>query len=330
MNNTILVTGGAGYIGSHVCKELARCGYNPVSYDNLSRGHEWAVKWGPLVIGEILDQEKLLKVIKKYDPIAVMHFAAFAYVSESVENPLLYYQNNISGSLCLFKAMTISNVRSIIFSSSCAIYGLPISQPIVESNLKTPISPYGRTKLIIEEILKDFEIAYGIKSISLRYFNAAGADPDGEIGEIHDPETHLIPNLLKTAVGERKHLEIYGSNHETKDGTCVRDYIHINDLANAHVLALEKLLSDQKSNQYNLGTGKGYSIKEILNVAREITGEVIKYKMMSARIGDPPILVADSKKFRNETGWEPENSTVNKIILDAYKWEESVTRVKPE
>jgi len=330
MDNPILVTGGAGYIGSHICKELARCGYNTVSYDNLSRGHKWAVKWGLLEVGDILDQDNIIKIIKKYDPIAVMHLAAYAYVGESVTNPSLYYHNNVSGTLNLLEAMMCTNMRLIIFSSSCATYGIPVTVPISESHPQKPVNPYGRTKLMIEEILKDFDVSHEIKAISLRYFNAAGADPNGEIGEVHDPETHLIPNVLKAAIGKKTHLEIYGNDYETNDGTCVRDYIHVTDLAKAHVLALEKLISKQESNQFNIGTGVGYSIIEILNAAREITGQDIKYKMMAARIGDPPILVADSKKFKNESGWVPENSTIDKIISDAYQWAKYISRDQPE
>ena len=266
MDNQILVTGGAGYIGSHICKELARCGYNTVSYDNLSRGHKWAVKWGLLEVGDILDQDNIIKIIKKYDPIAVMHLAAYAYVGESVTNPSLYYHNNVSGTLNLLEAMMCTNMRLIIFSSSCATYGIPVTVPISESHPQKPVNPYGRTKLMIEEILKDFDVSHEIKAISLRYFNAAGADPDGDIGEDHKPETHLIPNVLKAAIGKKTHLEIYGNDYETNDGTCVRDYIHVTDLAKAHVLALEKLISKQESNQFNIGTGVGYSIIDILTL----------------------------------------------------------------
>ena len=243
----ILVTGGAGYIGSHTCKALAKAGFTPITYDNLTSGHEWAVRWGPLARGDILDRDRLDEVFRQYQPSAVMHFAAYAYVDESVEQPLKYYRNNVAGALNLLDVMREHGVNYIVFSSTCATYGLPQAIPMPEDHPQNPVNPYGASKLMVERMLTDFGTAYGLRSISLRYFNAAGADPDGEIGEDHDPETHLIPLVLETAAGRRPNITIYGTDYDTPDGTCIRDYVHVTDLAKAHVLALKALQHDHRS-----------------------------------------------------------------------------------
>ena len=270
-SKNILVTGGAGCIGSHTCKMLAKAGYTPITYDNLVYGHRWAVKWGPLEVGDIADYDRLNEVIRTYQPEAVIHFAAYAYVGESVEEPAKYYRNNVAGTLTLLEAMRDNEIKMIVFSSSCAIYGVPLEIPIKENHRQEPINPYGTSKLTVERMLRDFDKAYGICFFSLRYFNAAGDDPDGEIGESHDPETHLIPLVLETAIGKRSQISVYGDDYETSDGSCVRDYIHVTDLSEAHVLALKYLRSNANSEIVNLGTGTGYSVKEVIKTAELIT-----------------------------------------------------------
>ena len=268
---SVLVTGGAGYIGSHACKALARAGYLPIVYDNLSYGHEWAVKWGPFQRGDILDRTRLDEVLAKYRPDAVMHFAAFAYVGESVTDPGKYYRNNVAGSLALLEAMRDFGIPRIVFSSSCATYGLPDRFPISEDAPQRPINPYGASKLMVERMLADFESAHGLVWTALRYFNAAGADADCEIGEEHDPETHLIPLVLDAASGRRPHVTIFGTDYDTPDGTCIRDYIHVTDLAEAHVLALQAS-EGGTSAAYNLGNGRGFSVREVINSVERVTG----------------------------------------------------------
>jgi UDP-arabinose 4-epimerase len=263
MRENILVTGGAGYIGSHVCKALHAAGYNPVTYDNLSSGHDWAVKWGPLERGDILDAPRLKEVFASYKPAAVMHFAALIVVGESVENPAKYYRNNVAGSLSLLEAMRAQGVNHFIFSSTAAVYGLPEIVPISETATERPINPYGETKLIVERMLRDFGGAYGLNWTALRYFNAAGADPDGEIGEAHDPETHLIPIVLEAIQGKRGRVNVFGTVYDTRDGTCVRDYIHVCDLADAHVAALDRVRRGGSSTAYNLGNGAGFTVHEV-------------------------------------------------------------------
>lgn len=316
----ILVTGGAGYIGSHTCKYLYERGYTPIVYDNLSTGNRWAVKWGPLVEGDIEDYQKLKKVCEDYKPIAVLHFAASAYVGESVKNPYKYYKNNVSGTLSLLKVMVDSGISSIVFSSTCATYGNPLSDLIDESHPQNPINPYGKSKLVVESLLDDFDHAYGLKSIRLRYFNAAGADINGDVGEYHEPETHLIPLVIQTALGIREDITILGQDHDTPDGTCIRDYIHVNDLAVAHVLALEKLVKDRKTAFYNLGTGRGVSVKEIISVTEHVSGKKIKVIKGNARPGDPAKLVADYHKAYRELGWKPEYNNIEMIIKSAFSW----------
>jgi len=319
-NKNILVTGGAGYIGAHACKALSRAGYMPVTYDNLVYGHSEAVEWGPFVEGDIADREKLNNTLSQYQPLAVMHFAAFAYVGESVENPGKYYRNNVAGSLSLLEAVRDHGIDKFIFSSTCASYGTPEAIPLKEDHPLRPINPYGFSKVMIEQMLKDFDTAHEIRYISLRYFNAAGADPEGEIGEDHEPETHLIPLVLDVAAGKRQLLTIFGDDYDTPDGTCIRDYIHVEDLAQAHVLGLKALEEGAKSNIYNLGNGKGFSVKEVVDAAARVTGRKIPVKIGARRAGDPPCLVGDSCRIRKELGWSPRLKTLETIIQTAWNW----------
>ena len=303
---SVLVTGGAGYIGSHACKALARAGYLPIVYDNLSYGHEWAVKWGPFERGDILDRTRLDEVLARYRPDAVMHFAAFAYVGESVTDPGKYYRNNVVGSLTLLEAMRDLGITKIVFSSSCATYGLPDRLPISEDAPQRPINPYGASKLMVERMLADFGSAHGLVSTALRYFNAAGADPDGEIGEEHDPETHLIPLVLDAASGRRPHITIFGTDYDTPDGTCIRDYIHVADLAKAHVLALQAIEAGTSAHAYNLGNGRGFSVREVINSVERVTGLSVPAMLGERRAGDPAVLVSDASRARKMLSWQPE------------------------
>ena len=319
-----MVTGGAGYIGSHVCKQLALNGFNPITFDNLSRGNRWSVKWGSIAVGDLLDPNRLNEVIGKYKPSAVMHFAAFAYVNESVDNPHLYYYNNVSGTLNLLNAMIKAEIKTIVFSSTCSTYGIPDRIPIQDDHPQNPINPYGASKLMIERILRDYNSAYNLKSISLRYFNAAGADPDGEIGEVHDPEPHIIPRLLDVAIGRRKNVKIYGDDFDTRDGFCIRDYIHVEDLAKAHVLALKYLSQNDVGVQnYNLGTGKGHSVLEVIKTVEKVTGEKINFKVVEKRCGDPPELVAGVNGAINALKWKPYTPSLIEQITDAWNWHQS-------
>jgi UDP-glucose-4-epimerase GalE len=317
---SVLVTGGAGYIGAHACKALSQAGYTPITYDNFVYGHPEAVRWGPLEKGDIADRKQLEMVMQKYNPIAVMHFAAYAYVGESVENPAKYYRNNAAGTLSLLESMRNCNIDKIIFSSTCATYGMPEQIPIYESHPQNPINPYGRSKIIIEWALQDFAAAYDLKFVSLRYFNAAGADPDGEIGEDHDPETHLIPLVLAVALGRRNQLEIFGTDYATPDGTCIRDYIHVSDLADAHLLALEYLKGGGQSDVYNLGNGNGFSVKEVVAAAMKITGCDIPCLEVDRRPGDPAVLIGSSDKIRDVLGWQPRYNNLDTIITTAWQW----------
>jgi UDP-arabinose 4-epimerase len=316
---TVLVTGGAGYIGSHACKALAAAGLTPVVYDNLSRGFEWAVKWGPLERGDILDQPRLEAVIGRHRPIAVMHFAAFAYVGESVAYPATYYRNNVVGSLALLEAMRAKGVDRIVFSSSCTTYGVRSAEPIGEETPQAPVNPYGVTKLLVEQALRDYATAYGLHAVALRYFNAAGADPQGEIGEAHDPETHLIPLVLEAAA-TAKPLTVFGDDYPTPDGTCIRDYVHVTDLAEAHVAACRSMDQTPGFRAYNLGTGQGLSNLEIIAAARRRTGREIPIKMGQRRPGDPPVLTADATKAGRELSWKPSLSALDDIIDTAWRW----------
>ncbi len=316
----ILVTGGAGYIGSHTCKALKGAGFSPVTYDSLVYGHEWAVKWGPLEIGDILDTERLSAVVRKYRPRAVVHFAAFAYVGESVTDPAKYYRNNVIGTLSLLDAMRTNDVTQIVFSSTCATYGMPDVVPMTEETPQHPINPYGATKLMIERIIGDYYTAYGLSSVSLRYFNAAGADPDGETGEDHDPETHLIPLVLAVAAGERRDISVFGRDYDTPDGTCVRDYTHVADLADAHVRALNKLETGRACSAYNLGTGKGISVAEVIDAARRVTARDIPVIDSPRRAGDPAALFADANKAMRELNWKPHYIAIDDVIETAWNW----------
>jgi len=316
----ILVTGGAGYIGSHACKALAKAGYMPIAYDNLVYGHRWAVKWGPLEEGDITNRSRLDEVMEKYKPVAVMHFAAYAYVGESVEDPGKYYRNNVAGSLTLLEAMRDHGIDKFIFSSTCATYGNPESVPIGEKHPQCPINPYGASKLMIENILKDFDNAHGLRSISLRYFNAAGADPDGEIGEDHDPETHLIPLVLDAAAGIRSAITVFGNDYETPDGTCIRDYIHVTDLAEAHILALKALEKGARSTAYNLGNCQGFSVLEIISATESVTGMSVPKIIGKRRAGDPASLIGDYRKINEELGWEPKFTNLQVMVSTAWNW----------
>jgi UDP-arabinose 4-epimerase len=316
----ILVTGGAGYIGSHTCKALAKAGFTPVTYDNLSSGHEWAVRWGPLAKGDILDRRRLEEVFKQYKPSAVMHFAAYADVGESVAEPLKYYRNNVAGTLNLLEVLRDQDVDQMVFSSTCATYGMPEMIPIPEEHPQNPINPYGYSKLICEQMLRDLSVSHGFRSISLRYFNAAGADPDGEIGEERNSEGHLIPLVLQTAMGNRPQITIFGTDYDTPDGTCIRDYVHVTDLAEAHVLALKALQSDGGSASYNLGTGNGFSVRDVIQTAIAVTGCKIPVREGSRRPGDPPRLEADATKAKRELGWKPCYDDPSQIIESAWNW----------
>ena len=316
----ILVTGGAGYIGSHACKALSQAGFTPVVFDNLVYGHREAVKWGPLVVGDLLDSQAVAQALELYRPQAVMHFAAYAYVGESVSDPLKYYRNNVVGSLNLFEAMNKAGVDKLIFSSTCATYGLPETELISESQTQNPINPYGRSKLIVEQILRDFDHAYQLRSICLRYFNAAGADIAAEIGESHDPETHLIPLVLDAAAGKGPGINVYGTDYNTPDGSCIRDYVHVSDLAGAHVLALQALLNGANSCAYNLGNGRGYSVKEVIAAAKSVTGKEIPVSYGARRAGDPASLVGDASLIKNALGWTPRFADLSDIIASAWRW----------
>lgn len=320
---TVLVTGGAGYIGSHACKALARAGYLPVAYDNLVHGHRDAVKWGPLEEGDIADRSRLDAVIVRHRPAAVMHFAAHAYVGESVGDPGKYYRNNVAGSLHLLEAMRDHGIDRMVFSSTCATYGEPQRLPLGEDHPQHPINPYGASKLMVERMLADFGAAHGLRSTCLRYFNAAGADPDGEIGEAHDPETHLVPLLLQAAAGARPHVTVFGEDYPTADGTCVRDYIHVTDLADAHVLALRALEPGRGSSVYNLGNGRGFSVREVVEAVRRVTGREVPVVVGPRRDGDPPVLVGDASRIRAELGWEPALGALDDMIGTAWRWHQA-------
>ena len=316
----ILITGGAGYIGSHVNKLLNHKGFKTVIFDNLSRGNIKSVKWGEFVLGDLSDVNQIRLLFKNFKIRAVIHFAAYAYVGESVKNPEKYYFNNLVNTLNLLKVMNEFNCSNIIFSSTCSTYGIPEKLPITETHAQSPINPYGKSKLAIEKVLEDFSIAYGLKYISLRYFNAAGADIDCEIGEIHNPEPHLIPRILDTALGINDYIEVFGTDYNTKDGSCVRDYIHVTDLASAHYLALKYLLSEQKSDFFNIGNEKGISVLEVIDYAKKITGKDFKVKFSDRRKGDPPVLVADSTKIKSVLGWRSNYHKLEDILTTAWKW----------
>jgi UDP-glucose 4-epimerase len=321
---TILVVGGAGYIGSHMVKMLLNTGYHVVTLDNLSTGYRKAVLGGDIVFGDLGDSKGLDLLFTGYQFDGVMHFASFIQVGESVQIPSKYYQNNVAATLNLFDAMVNHGVKTLIFSSSAAIFGEPQYVPLDEQHPKQPINPYGLSKWMIEQILADYDRAYEFKSICLRYFNAAGADPDGELGECHDPETHLIPLVLQAASGRRNTITVFGQDYDTPDGTCIRDYIHINDLCQAHLLALEQLLNGADSAAYNLGNGSGFSVKQVIDIAEKVTGKSIPVTMGMRRDGDPARLVSDSKQAQNLLGWQPQYADLALIISHAWQWEQKI------
>ena len=316
----ILITGGAGYIGSHAVKEASRFGFEPVTFDNLSMGHSWAVKAGKTVKGDLADRAKLLKTFHKFKPSAVMHFASHCFVGESVTDPQKYYQDNLTNAMNLFSVMLEQKVMHFILSSTCATYGDPVQVPMPESHPQNPVNPYGDSKLMLEKILLWYDKAYGLKSTFLRYFNAAGAHASGEIGEVHSPETHLIPLVLDAALGRRKNITIFGQDYPTPDGTCVRDYIHVTDLASAHFLALQRMMETGKSDFFNLGTGRGYSVKEMITAAEKVTSQKISVIMGARRAGDPPELVAQADKANQMLGWKPQHSSLENILETSWKW----------
>lgn len=320
MPDRVLVTGGAGFVGSHACKELARAGYVPVVYDDLRRGNAWAVKWGPLVRAPLEDRGQLLTAMREHHVKAVMHFAAYAYVGESMTNPSTYFRNNVNASLNVFDAMAELGVEPLVISSTCAAYGIPYELPITEDTPLAPINPYGASKVMMEEIARWYGAAHGMRTIALRYFNAAGCDPEGEIGELHDPEPHLIPLVVEAALGRRDSITVNGTDYDTPDGTAVRDYIHVQDLACAHVAAVQRLLNGAESDVFNLGTGRGSSIREIIDSVGDAAGRKPKVLEGPRRPGDPPVLVADPTRARERLGWTAERSSLAEITGDAVNW----------
>ena len=318
----ILITGGAGYIGSHINKLLAHEGYETVVFDNLIYGHREAVKWGTLIEGNLKNIDEIEAVFERYPIEAVFHFAAYAYVGESVAEPEKYYYNNIGCTLNLLKVMRRHGCNKIIFSSSCATYGEPENTPITEDMPQNPINPYGFTKYAVERIFKDYERAYGLRYVVLRYFNAAGADPEGEIGEAHDPETHIIPLILDAASGKRPNVKVFGMDYQTRDGSCIRDYIHVSDLATAHLLSLRHLEAGRPSQFLNLGNTKGTSVLELIEAAKRVTGKDIPVILSDRRPGDPAILVGSSEKAKQVLGWEPMYGDIDTIVRHAWSWHE--------
>lgn len=324
MQDAVLVTGGAGYIGSHVCQALAAAGYLPVVYDNLSSGHGWAVRWGPLEGGDLIDAGRLDEVMRRYHPKAVVHLAGLIISSESVREPERYYVNNVVGSLGLLEAMRRNGIERIVFSSSAAVYGEPEITPIPETHRQQPLNPYGTSKLVIEGALRDYARAYGLHSVSLRYFNAAGADPAGEIGEAHHIETHLIPLVLDAAAGSRPTIAVYGADYPTQDGTCIRDYVHVSDLAEAHVLALRYLDRAVGAHAFNLGSGEGATVRQVIRMAERVTGREIQLNVAARRPGDPAALLADSERARQMLGWQPRLSDLETMVATAWTWRQNV------
>jgi UDP-glucose 4-epimerase len=325
-SQSILVTGGAGYIGCHTVKFLQQKGYEIIVLDNLVYGHRNIVEdvlKVKLIVGDLGDRSLLDEIFRTYSIAGVIHFAAYAYVGESVQDPAKYYRNNVASTLTLLEAMCNAQVKKIVFSSTCATYGVPEILPIPENHPQNPINPYGKTKLMIEQMLKDFDPAYGLKSVCFRYFNAAGADPEGLLGENHNPETHLIPLVLYAASGKRDHISIFGTDYPTDDGTCIRDYIHVQDLAEAHYLGLEYLLNGGESDVFNLGNGNGFSVREVIETAKKVTGREIRVKESERRPGDPPVLVGSSEKARKKLGWNPQYPDLETIITHAWRWHSS-------
>ena len=320
MTKAVLVAGGAGYVGAHTCKSLARAGFLPVVLDNLSTGHREFVRWGPLVQANLHDTSTITDTIRRHDCVAVLHFAAFALVGESVTEPAKYYDNNVTGTLSLLAGMRAAGCDALVFSSTCAVYGQPAQVPIVEDTRPDPINPYGASKLMVERILSDFRPAYGLRSIALRYFNACGADPDSEIGELRDPETHLIPRAMMALQGHIDDFAVFGSDFDTPDGTAIRDYVHVADLADAHVAALRHLLSGAPGGVFNLGTGRGHSVREVLDAIEREAGERLPDVTGPRRAGDPAVLVADPVRARSELGFDPMLSDLATIVRTSWAW----------
>lgn len=316
----ILVVGGAGYIGSHINKMLYQQGYETVVYDNLVYGHKEAVLWGTLEVGDLSDRDRLESVFERYSIDAVFHFAAYAYVGESVGNPSKYYNNNVANTLQLLDVMMKYGIKYIVFSSTCATYGIPGRVPITEDMPQSPINPYGASKLMVERILKDYHAAYGLNYCCLRYFNAAGADPEGEIGESHTPETHLIPLVLAAAAGDREAVKVFGTDYPTRDGSCIRDYIHVTDLADAHLRAMDYLKRGGESTCMNLGNGIGNSVLEVIRAAEDVTGRRVPVIMDERRAGDPPALTGSAELAKQLLGWEPVYGDIKTILSHAWNW----------
>jgi UDP-arabinose 4-epimerase len=316
----VLVTGGAGFIGSHTCKALHRAGFAPVTYDNLSRGNREAVRWGPLEVGDLGDRARLREAVARHRPAAVVHFAALAYVGESEENPAAYYANNVGGTAALLRIMQEAGLPHIVFSSTCAIYGAPAVIPIAENCPAAPINPYGASKMVCERMLRESAKAFPLTFMALRYFNAAGADPDGEIGECHVPETHAIPLILDAVTDAGDGFTIFGDDYPTPDGTCIRDYVHVSDLADAHVAALRALLEGADSAALNLGTGRGWSVREVVEGVRRITNRELAVRVGPRRPGDPPTLVADASRAQRQLGWRPKHSDLETLVAHAWAW----------
>ena len=317
---TVLVTGGAGYIGSHACKALAQAGHRPVVYDNLSRGWRDAVRWGPLEVGDVGDPAALDAAFARHRPDCVMHFAALAYVGESVVDPAAYYRTNLGGTLTLLDAMRRHGVPCLVFSSTCAIYGLPERVPMDEDTPQAPISPYGAAKQMVERVLADYAAAYGLRAIALRYFNAAGADPDGLIGERHEPESHAVPLAILAALGRRERFRVLGTDYPTPDGTAIRDYVHVDDLAAAHVTAADRLIAGGPGGAFNLGTGRGTSVLELLRAVERVAGRPVPVEFAPRRPGDAPVLVAAAGRVRTALGWRPAYDSIDAIVATAWRW----------
>lgn len=320
---TVLVTGGAGYIGSHACKALKAAGYQPVTFDNLVTGWQQAVKFGPFEQGDLLDRARLDAVFARHQPVAVVHFAALSQVGESMQDPGLYWRNNVTGSLTLIEAAVAAGCRNFVFSSTCATYGEQDNVVLDEESAQLPINAYGASKRAIEEILRDFEAAFGLRHVIFRYFNVAGADPEGEVGEFHRPETHLIPVLLDAIDGKRDGLTIHGTDYDTPDGTCIRDYVHVCDLVDAHVLGLKWLEEGKASRVFNLGTGRGFSVREVMDHSRTVTNREVPFTEGPRREGDCTKLVSGSTRAVTELGWQPHRSTLSDMIADAWRWHQN-------
>jgi UDP-glucose 4-epimerase len=321
----VLVLGGAGYIGSHICKALSLLNHESVVVDNLSTGHREAVRWSQFIEADILDPDALITILQDEGPFdLIMHFCAKSLVGESVQKPALYYRNNVAGTLNLLDAMVATNHDKLVFSSTAAVFGMPEKELIDEQHSRLPINPYGQSKKMIEDVLGDYHHAYGIKSVALRYFNACGADPEGEIGERHEPETHLIPNILKSAIaGKTSQLKVFGDNYPTPDGTCIRDYIHVNDLSSAHILAGEYLQHNDGAFAFNLGNGNGFSVFQVIDAAKQIVQQDIAFSVEAPRAGDPSTLVADSTRARQVLGWQPVYTDIASIIATAWTWHQN-------